>query len=60
MVIFVVVKIFIKYLNEYNVISGNNVILQSLKEAMYMSDLAFKSYIKESDIQQHVKHYKII
>lgn len=60
MVIFVVVKIFIKYLNEYNVISGNNIILESLKDAMYMSDLSFKSYINESDIQKYIKHYTVI
>lgn len=32
-------KIFIKYLNEYRVIQNNNLILDNLKEALYMIDI---------------------
>lgn len=53
-------KLLIKYINEYDVIKGNNVILESLKEAMYMADVEFHHYINDSNIQNYIKHYTVI
>lgn len=53
-------KLLIKYINDYNVIKGNNIILESLKEAMYMADVEFHHYINDSNIQNYIKHYTVI
>lgn len=50
------IPIFIKYLNDYNVIQGNKIILESLKEALYMSDITNFSFKKLNIL----KNYKII
>ncbi len=49
------IALFIKYLNEYDVIKYHRIYLDKLKEALYMSDVNF-----HFNILYNIKHYTIV